>query len=98
MGGIVFIGDELTATGFRLTGITTVVPSKGQERGALAEARGHADVVILTAECAQQIPPDELDRAILSETPLVAVIPDIRGSAPLPDLARRLRTSLGIEA
>jgi vacuolar-type H+-ATPase subunit F/Vma7 len=97
MGGIVFIGDELTAAGFRLTGMTTMVPPKGHAQYALAEARRHADVVILTAECAQQISPGELDRAILSETPLVAVIPDIRESAPLPDLARRLRASLGIE-
>lgn len=98
MGGIVFIGDELTAAGFRLTGMTTMVPLKGHEQNALAEAKQHANVVILTAECAQQISPGELDQAILSETPLVAVIPDIRESAPLLDLARRLRASLGIEA
>jgi vacuolar-type H+-ATPase subunit F/Vma7 len=98
MGGIVFIGDELTAAGFRLTGMTTMAPPQGHAQNALAEARRHADVVILTAECAQQISADELDRAILSETPLVAVIPDIRESATLPDLARRLRASLGIEA
>ena len=97
MGGIVFIGDELTATGFRLTGIATMVPPEGGAHAALGEARRQADVVILTADCALEIPPEELDRAILAETPLVAVIPDIRQSASPPDLAKRLRATLGIE-
>ncbi len=98
MGGIVFIGDELTAAGFRLAGIETVVPPLERAREALADARQHADFVILTAEYARHIPADEVDRAVLAGAPLVTIIADILEQVPPPDMARRLRATLGIES
>jgi vacuolar-type H+-ATPase subunit F/Vma7 len=98
MGTIVFIGDEVTATGFRLTGIETVVPSPEASRNAFAQARQRAELVLLTAEVARHIPGDELEDALLAEAPIVAVIPDIRSRVAPPDLARRLRSVLGIES
>jgi vacuolar-type H+-ATPase subunit F/Vma7 len=94
---IVFIGDELTATGFRLTGIATVVPPADAVRKALSEARTRAELVVLTADCARHIPSDELEAALLAEAPVVAIIPDILARTPPPDLAKRLRATLGIE-
>jgi vacuolar-type H+-ATPase subunit F/Vma7 len=96
-GTIVFVGDELTATGFRLAGIETLVASPDGARDALAAARARADLILLTAEHARQIPPGELDLALIAEAPIVAVIPDILMHARPPDLARRLRAVLGIE-
>jgi vacuolar-type H+-ATPase subunit F/Vma7 len=98
MGGIVFIGDELTAAGFRLTGIEVVVAPPEGPRQALAEARQRADFIILTAECARRIPADELNGALLTAAPLVTIIPDILEEVRPPDMARRLRTTLGIES
>lgn len=88
----VFIGDELTATGFRLTGIATLTPTDGAE--AAREAVGRSELVIVTAEHAGMLPPKD---ASLGE-PLVAVVPDIRGRAMPPDLGRKLRRILGIES
>lgn len=98
MSTIVFIGDELTAAGFRLTGIETIAPSAGAARDALAQARTRAQFVLLTADCARNIPAAELDDALLAEAPIVAIIPDILGKTPPPDLTRRLRAVLGIES
>jgi vacuolar-type H+-ATPase subunit F/Vma7 len=98
MSTIVFIGDELTATGFRLTGIETMVPSPDAAREALAQARARAQFVLLTADCARNIPAAELEGGLLAETPIVAIVPDILGKTPPPDLARRLRAVLGIES
>lgn len=97
MGAAIFIGDELSATGFRLAGIETVVPEPDAAASALAEARTRAALVIMTAELARQVPLHELEAAMLAEAPTLAIVPDVRFGAPLPDLAGRLRRVLGIE-
>jgi vacuolar-type H+-ATPase subunit F/Vma7 len=97
MGMAIFIGDELTASGFRLTGIDTVVPEPDGVGEALREARKKAALVIMTADLAQQVSAAELDAALIADRPQVAIIPDVRFAAPVPDLASRLRRVLGIE-
>ncbi len=98
MSGVVFIGDALTATGFRLAGVEVAAHSPDAARDAFAQARKHADLVLLTADYARHIPVGELDDALLSEAPIVAVIPDILSQSPPPNLVGRLRSILGIES
>lgn len=97
MASAIFIGDELTATGFRLAGIELIVPVPEAASAAFKEARSRAGLVIMTAALARHLPAADLEAALLAETPSVALIPDMRHQAPLPDLTRRLRTVLGIE-
>ena len=97
MATAVFIGDELTAAGFRLTGIDTIVPPPKAASEALGVARKNAALVIMTAELARRVPAAELEAALIAETPAVAIIPDVRERAAPPDLVRRLRRTLGIE-
>jgi len=97
MGAAVFIGDELTAAGFRLTGITTVVPEPDAAGEVLRAARKQAALVIMTADLARRVPANELEAAQIAEVPMVAVIPDVLFRTAVPDLARRLRRALGIE-
>lgn len=94
---IVFIGDELTAAGFRLTGIETLVPPAEAVRETLTAARARAEFVIITADCARHVPTGELGEALLAEAPIVAIIPDILARRSAPDLARGLRAILGID-
>ena len=56
MGAAIFIGDELSAAGFRLTGIETVVPEPDAAGAALQEARARAALVIMTADLARACP------------------------------------------
>jgi len=98
MGRAIFIGDELSASGFRLTGIETLVPEPDAVESAFADARTRGSVVIITAELARHIPPPQLEAAMLAEAPTLAIIPDVLFRAPVPDLTRRLRSVLGIEA
>lgn len=99
MNSIVFIGDELTATGFRLAGIETFVPGEHVMAAAiLAQARKTAGLVIITAATARTIPADELDAALSAESPIVAVVPDVLLRTHPPDVAKRLRAMLGIES
>ena len=97
MAAAVFIGDELSAAGFRLTGIETVVAEQDTAADALREARKDAGLLIMTAELARHVPLAELEAALIAETPAVAIIPDVRMRTPLPDLAKKLRRALGIE-
>ena len=98
MGRAIFIGDELSAAGFRLTGIETLVPKPDAVESAFADARTRGSVVIITADLARYIPPPQLEAAMLAEAPTLAIIPDVLFRAPVPDLTRRLRSVLGIEA
>ncbi len=98
MGAAIFIGDELSASGFRLTGIATLVPKPEAIGSAFAEARSRGSLVIITAELARHIPAPQLEAAMLAEAPTLAIIPDVLFRALPPDLTRRLRSVLGIEA
>jgi vacuolar-type H+-ATPase subunit F/Vma7 len=97
MGAAVFIGDELTAAGFRLTGIDAVMAEPEAAANALRAARKEAALVIMTAELARHVPAAELEAALIAEAPIVAIIPDVLERVNPPDLASRLRRTLGIE-
>jgi vacuolar-type H+-ATPase subunit F/Vma7 len=97
MGTTIFIGDELSAAGFRLTGIETVVPAPDAAGTALEGARARASLIILTADLARHIPRADLEAEMLDEAPTLAIIPDVLFRTSLPDLAKRLRSVLGIE-
>jgi vacuolar-type H+-ATPase subunit F/Vma7 len=97
MGTAVFLGDELTAAGFRLTGVETVVPEPEAAGEALRAARKQAALVIMTADLARHVPVDELEAALMAKAPALAVIPDVLFRTLVPDLAKRLRRALGIE-
>src|SRR5512143_4165127 len=92
-----FIGDEVSATAFRLAGMAVRVPAEGEEAAALAEVGGEVELVLITAECAARIPPAALRRALTATAPLTLVVPDVRGRQAPPDLAARLRVQLGME-
>ena len=98
MGAAIFIGDELTATGFRLTGIETIVPAPEDTVATLDDARARAALVIMTAELAANVPAVKLEAAMLAETPALVIVPDVGFRVGVPDLARRLRRVLGIES
>ena len=99
----VYIGDEVSAAGWRLAGLRVVVPEPGAERAAFAEARAQAPLVLVAASVAARIG-DELLRAALSAAgpsqgalaPLKLIVPDLLGTAPVPDVAAKLRRQLGL--
>ena len=98
MSATIFIGDELSASGFRLTGIETLVPKPDAVESTFAEAISRGSLVIITADVARQIPAPQIQTAMLAEAPTVTIIPDVLFSAPVPDLIRKLKSVLGIES
>lgn len=95
---VVFIGPELAAAGWRLAGAEVIVPAAGDETAALARARTQAWLVLVCASLLPRIAPEAWQQAVTALTPLVTAVPDVQGNAPMPDLAERLRSQLGLVA
>jgi vacuolar-type H+-ATPase subunit F/Vma7 len=98
MGAVVYLGDEVSAAGYRLAGATVRVPGRGEETSALAWARERAPLVLVSAAVAPHIGEAALRSALAALAPLVLIVPDLQGEVPVPDLAARLRGQLGLEA
>ena len=98
MATVVHLGDERSAAGLRLAGVLSRVPAPGTEAEALAQARQGAVLVLLDAGVAARLPPALLREAAAALSPLLLVLPDVDGRVPVPDIAERLRTQLGLSA
>jgi vacuolar-type H+-ATPase subunit F/Vma7 len=94
----VYLGDEVSAAGYRLAGALVRTPRAGEEPAALARARAEAPLVLVSASVAAAIGEAALRGALSALNPLVLIVPDLHGEVPLPDLALRLRAQLGLEA
>lgn len=92
----VYIGDAVSAAGYRLAGLRVHVPETTDVRSEIEQACKDAPLVLLGADLAAQLPVTELDRLLSQVTPAVVVVPDVRGQAALPDLVNRLRRQLGV--
>jgi vacuolar-type H+-ATPase subunit F/Vma7 len=96
MGACAFIGDEVSAAGFRLTGVAVHVPTPAALPGLFEALCGEAELILLTAEVADWLPAERLRAALQAARPLVLVVADIRGQYPPPDVAAALRRQLGM--
>ena len=93
-----YLGDEVMAAGYRLAGACVRVPSDGEEAAAFAAACAEAPLVLVSAAVAMRIPERMLRTALAALAPLVMIVPDPVGEAPVPDVSARLRRQLGLEA
>lgn len=94
----VFVGDELTAAGFRLAGARVCAPAPAEAPAVFERARAEADLVLLGAGLARTLPEARLREALRAPRPLVVIVPEARGEVPAPDLETWLRRVLGLEA
>ncbi|MFW5924939.1 MAG: V-type ATP synthase subunit F [Myxococcota bacterium] len=97
MGRPVFIGDEVTAAGYRLAGLDVRVPPPEDAGEALRAARATAPIVLVTAEVVEHVPADQMRAALEAPRPLTVVVGDVRGRRPAPDIGADLRRRLGME-
>ncbi len=97
MTDVVFIGDDITALGFRLAGVECHVPGPGETARIVAEARRRAQVIMMTPDAFEALPARQARELENSETPLLAIVADARGLSPVPDTEREVKRALGIE-
>ena len=94
---VLFIGDEVTATGYRLAGARVRVASAAEAVDeVLAWGLEHCQLLLLGSDFAGRLDPSALSAAQGAPQPLVLVVPDVRGLRPLGDLTAELRTQLGM--
>jgi vacuolar-type H+-ATPase subunit F/Vma7 len=91
-----FIGDELTALGYRLAGARVVVPAADTVLESFEHALADGPVVLVAASSALRLPPERLERALSAPSPLTLVVPDADNRGRVPDLAARVRAALGV--
>lgn len=85
-----FIGDELSAAGFRAAGLRVE-----SDPSRFGDALASAPFVIITTEAAALVP-GGVDAAVRRGRPPVAVIGDVGGIAPTLDVDARVRRVLGV--
>jgi vacuolar-type H+-ATPase subunit F/Vma7 len=91
-----FIGDELSGLGFRLGGVECHNPAPAETPALFRSLTERVQLILLTAQAAQSLPPELLRRTQAAERPLVLVMADVRRQVPPPDRVELLRRQLGI--
>lgn len=94
----VFLGDELSAAGFRLAGALIRTPEPEEVVSAFEWARQQAPLVLITAALAEHIPSAQLAAALAGLSPLVLIVPDINGQSAPEDLAAAVHRAFGMES
>lgn len=96
MAVIEFIGDEVSATGYRLCGIDVRIAGHGNTLSLVKQACERASLVLVASSAVQTIPAGERDELLANVNPPVLVVPDVRGMQDVPDIAYRIRNQLGM--
>lgn len=91
-----FLGDEVSAAGFRLAGLTVHVPTPAETPDLFERLCGEVPLILLTAEVADWLPDALLQQRLQDEWPLVLVVADLRNRRQPADLTAALRRQLGL--
>jgi vacuolar-type H+-ATPase subunit F/Vma7 len=92
----VYLGDEVSAAGYRLAGIEVIVTKDGEEAQSFARVPADAALMLVSSAVAARVPPATLQRAASALHPLLLIVPARGGEARAPELVQRLRVQLGL--
>jgi vacuolar-type H+-ATPase subunit F/Vma7 len=92
-----FIGDEVSATAWRLIGARATAVDKGSVAAALEAELGDPGLLLITAACAAELDDERLDAAVRDARPLILVVPDAANLSAPADLDSEVDRVLGIE-
>ena len=91
-----FIGDEVSAAGYRLCGIEVHIADSGNALSLIKKSCERASLVLVGSNMLQHIGTTELDELLAAIQPPVLVVPDVRGLQDVPDIASRINKQLGL--
>ena len=91
-----FIGDEVSAAGFRLCGIDVHVTDGSDVMSLIDQARERASLVLVSSSAVRDLESAELDALLAGIEPAVLIVPDVRGLHDVPDIVPRIRRQLGM--
>ena len=93
-----FIGDVITATGYRQAGVRTQPVAASQAAIAVERALEDTEMLLITPACADELGAERLLAIIRGARPLIAIVPDAAGQLTLPDIDAAVDRVLGIES
>ncbi len=93
----IFIGDELSAAGYRLAGVRVWSPGDEELLAVFRRAREEAELILLNVEYARRLPAEEVREAQRALRPQLLIVPDIRYQYPMRDLLSRIQSQLGVQ-
>ncbi len=93
----IFIGDEISAAGYRLAGLRTRSPNAAEMVEVFRWACTETELLLLGIKQARQLPAAELAQALRAPLPQILIVPDIQQPQPMRDLPARIRTQLGMK-
>jgi vacuolar-type H+-ATPase subunit F/Vma7 len=91
-----FIGDEVSAAGFRLCGIDVHITDGSDVMSLISQASERASLVLVSSSAVQDLNRVELDALLAGIEPTVLVVPDLRGLHDVPDIVPRIHQQLGM--
>ena len=92
-----FIGDEVSATAWRLVGLRATAVDSSNVAAAFEAELGTPGLLLITAACAAELDDERLDAAFRAAQPLILIVPDAAGRFAPPDLDSEVDRVLGIE-
>jgi vacuolar-type H+-ATPase subunit F/Vma7 len=92
----IIIADELSVLGWRLAGACPLIATEHSVEQLFAEAGRDADLILITADLAAHLPEAVLSAALLTDKPLIAVIPAVAPGSEPADLEQQVQHVLGI--
>lgn len=96
MAAPIFIGDEVSAAGYRLAGIRIRTPEPKELLEVVNWACKQSPLVMITTEFAAMLPASERERFLSQLSPPLVEVPDIRNKTAGSELTRRMRAQLGV--
>ncbi len=91
-----FIGDEVSAAGYRLCGIDVHIANSSNALSLIRKSCERASLVLVGSSISQYIHRTELDQLLSNIQPPVLIVPDACGLQDVPDLASRINKQLGL--
>ena len=91
-----FIGDEVSAAGYRLCGVDVHIADESNALSLIRKSCERASLVLVGSSLAQQLQGADLDALLASIEPPVLVVPDVSDSHDVPDIASRVNKQLGL--
>lgn len=91
-----FLGDEVSAVGFRLAGAEIAMPPPDSVWDQVEISRTQCDLLLMTARVASHLQEEQRQELMRSHQPLVLIIPDVREKQMPDDVIEPIRRRLGI--
>jgi len=91
-----FIGDEVSAAGYRLCGIDVHIANSSNALSLIRKSCERASLVLVGSSISQYIHRTELDQLLSNIQPPVFIVPDVCGLQDVPDIASRINKQLGM--